>query len=111
MVTWEGTEISGDVVAIFNCRKSAKTIKDFIEQFYMVQNYSLHEKLTYAYHGKNNPYSAKYTRSENGVERIICGHNPFLCARLVIKIMVSSDADGKDHLTWDEIKVPTKVEL
>ena len=112
LVTWEGTSLPKRqierIVSIFGYRVSSSRILEYVEQIYIDHFYSLHEKMTYARHRTDNPYSAEYAKI-NGIQwegRITCGHNPFLLARPVKNLVLHEGADGKEVLTWDEIPIP-----
>lgn len=108
LITKEGTEISGEVVAILNYRKSADYVRELIENLYIRENYSLHEKFTYARSRKNNPYPAEFVRFNDArwLNCITCGHNPYLLARLVHDLVIIADDLGNDRLEWKEIPIP-----
>lgn len=95
LVTWEGTSgvPENPVVAILNYRMSASSVRDFVELLYVSLSYTPREKLLYATNPKDTPYPAAMTV----FQRISCGHNPSLSARLVTNLKV---IDGK--LTWKE---------
>ncbi|MCK5601381.1 hypothetical protein KAR91_05925, partial [Candidatus Pacearchaeota archaeon] len=113
LVTWEGTDVeskylSDNIVSVFSSRTSSEKIKNFIENYYISNNYSLLEKLTYAKNRKNNPYQAEYCRI-NGVQwlgRMTCGHNPFLYARVVQNLTVGLGDGSDESVVWEEIEVP-----
>ena len=80
VVTWKGTSrVSEDAVAILNYRMSARSVQDFVELLYASLIYSPRDKLLVAKNRKANPYRATMTL----FQRIDCGDNPFLYARLV----------------------------
>ncbi|WP_158751142.1 hypothetical protein [Acidobacterium sp. S8] len=50
------------------------------------------------------PYTAEFPMIE-GVRwtgQIICGHNPWLLARLVDNLIVNIDADGNEAASWTD---------
>lgn len=105
LITKEGTEITGEVIAILDYRKSADRVREFVENLYISENYGLHEKLTYARNRRNNPYPAKFERI-NDVPlqgRITCGHNPFLLGRPVTDLVIVSNDLESEKLEWKEI--------
>src|ERR1035438_790623 len=95
LVTWEGTSSAPEnpVAAILNYRMSASRVKDFVELLYVSLTCSPREKLIVAKNAKVNPYPAEMTL----FQRIHCGHNPLLHARLVSELKV---IDG--ILNWTE---------
>lgn len=95
LITWDGTSgIPEDpVVAILNYRVSASCVRDFVGLLYVTLSHTAREKLLYAKNPKDTPYPATMTL----FQKITCGANPWLYARLVTEIKV---IDGK--LTWTE---------
>ncbi|HMU64913.1 MAG TPA: hypothetical protein PKD35_09545 [Nitrosomonas sp.] len=115
LITWEGTSPpkrrSKRIVSILGCRVSSGRVLEHVEQLYIDLLYSLHEKITYARHRAKNPYSAEYVKID-GIQpgdRITCGHNPFLLARLVKNLEFHHGADGEEVLAWDEIPIPKSL--
>lgn len=70
LITWEWigdhAAVEQKIVAILNYRKSAKYVKDFIEQLYIEKTSTVTEKMSFAKDRKSNPYPAKY-HDINGV--------------------------------------------
>ena len=105
LITKEGGKDCGKVVAILNYRKTGEYVRDFIENLYIAENYSLHEKLTYARNRKNNPYPAKFALID-GVPwqgRIKCGKSPFLLGRFVTDLIIVSEGVRNMKLEFKEI--------
>lgn len=108
LISWQGTNFKEEIVAILNSRKSAETVAHFTEQYYIASSYSLSEKITYAKSSKDNPYRVEFDEI-NGVQwtgRMTCGHNPFLVARMVTNLSVTTDGDGYEELVWEEPQKP-----
>src|SRR6266852_1987678 len=94
VVTWEGTtDIPDNPVAVLNYRMSASSVQDFVELLYASLTYGPRDKLLVARNRKANPYPA----TMNLFQRIDCGDNPFLHARLVSDLKMVDD-----RLTWTE---------
>lgn len=74
-------------------------MRNIIEQMYVDFTCSFHERLRYAKNKKSCPYKAELQQGEI----IICGHNPWLEARLVKNVQINSDKDGNEKLMWQEI--------
>jgi hypothetical protein len=74
-------------------------VKDFVELLYASMTYSPREKLLVAKNPKANPYPATMTL----FQRIHCGHNPLLHARLVSELKV---VDGT--FKWTESPTETQ---
>jgi len=104
--------VNNNVAAILNYRLSGYTVREFVERLYINNYGSLSQRVAYAKNKKNNPYPAQ-PHSINGVpwlDRIICGHNPELYARLVDDIRVHIDENGKEVLTWKERPMPEHLQ-
>ncbi|MFP6888323.1 MAG: hypothetical protein VCF07_00995, partial [Nitrospinota bacterium] len=55
-----------------------------------------------------NPYPAEFNKIK-GVTwegQIICGHNPYIYARLVEGLKVETDREGNENLKWNERPPP-----
>lgn len=110
LVTRDGPGTASEVVAILDYRKSAYQVRDFIEALYVIENYGIQEKLTYARARKNNPYPAEFGKV-GGVRWhgcITCGHNPSLHGRPVTDLRINHDAAGQEKLEWKEIERPNQ---
>jgi hypothetical protein len=100
LVTSESLNGKPEVMSILSIRKSAKYVADFIEQLYIHKYYSVDEKMGLALGTWDNPYRVSYAvhNSVPHKERMICGGNPWIEARIVrIKRWVGND------LEWEEI--------
>jgi hypothetical protein len=114
VITQEGTRQSTEVVGILSARKSGKTVKEYVEWLHALLNYAPSEHLNFAkYRNPTNLYEAEFTRTNTGakVENVMmCGHNPFLVARLAKDIeLIDPDGDqpilkwtNPDRLVCDE---------
>ncbi|MGD0519765.1 MAG: hypothetical protein ABSA48_00790 [Terracidiphilus sp.] len=112
LVTWEwcGDHAKQDdkVVAVFNPRLGDNHIRDLVEFLYMTHCYTISERLAYSLHPKSNPYRAHFGELDGmpwGGE-IICGHNPYLRARLVDDLTIERNDDGKEEVNWKERPKP-----
>jgi hypothetical protein len=110
LVTWEwcGEHAKRDdkIAAIFNPRLRGVRVRELVEFLY-ANEYTLSERMDFA-RGKPNPYPAKFGTLD-GVPwegEILCGHNPFLRARLVEGLTVQRDANGKETAGWKERPKP-----
>lgn len=112
LVTWESagvrTKLENPVAAVLNPRMSPERVSEIIELLYVNQNFTLGERIAYCNNKKFNPYPAYYNRI-NGIPwlgRIYCGHNPYLLARKVDKLKVTTDEKGNETLSWKEFPKP-----
>jgi hypothetical protein len=119
LITWQWSgdhaKVDDAFVALLDYRYAPMTIKRFIEWVYMGSNLSFFEQIAYAKRRSNNPYPAQYgTIRISGSDdlgmptngpwqaQIICGHNPWLYARLIHDVVAYVDKSGSHHLRWKE---------
>lgn len=108
LVTKEGTKISSNaaenIVEILSPRIHAKRIREIVELLYHRDDL-LAEKIEWRLRRKSHqPYPAEF-QTVDGVPwegEVICGHNPWLRARLVSNLVVGVGLDGKETATWEE---------
>jgi hypothetical protein len=111
LVTWEWcgdhARREDTIAAVFNPRLGAERVRELVEFIY-ASEYSIAERLALA-RGGPNPYPAEFV-SINGVRwqgEMLCGHNPYLRARLVDDLAVERNVDGKEILSWKERPQPS----
>ncbi len=105
LVTWEGPKRVEPLAAILNYRTNADCVATIVELLYALLQ-RVDDLVSYARKPANNPYRA--TRSGNG---FICGHNPWLYARLVDQLKVKTNAEtGVQTITWMERPVHDLVD-
>jgi hypothetical protein len=103
LVTWEWVgnhaAVEEPVVAILSARKNARGVRIYVEQRYIEETASFEEKLSYARYNRPRrpPHPAELTHN-----RIHCGHNPFLYARVVDDLSTEINQEGNEELTWTE---------
>ncbi len=101
LITWswagDHAAVEDPVVTVLSARIGAEDVRKYVEQRYIEECASLHEKLSYARynHPQEPPYPAQLEQ-----RRIHCGHNPWLDARVVDDLRVERDADGEEVLKW-----------
>ena len=112
LVTWEWAgdhaKRADKVAAILSPRLGGEHVRELVEFLYILDTASLSEKLSWAVSRDRNPYPAKFG-TLNGVTwegEILCGHNPWLLARLVDDLIVERDQEGKERATWKERPKP-----
>ena len=110
LVTWEGlgdrSKMKRKVAAILNPHWSPRRVLEYVEFIYVINNYSIDEQIAYAKNKSFNPYPAEFNRIR-GVPwdgQIICGHNPFLYARLVDDLQ--SGGGGGEDIVWKDRPKP-----
>jgi hypothetical protein len=71
----------------------------------------LSEQLEYANNRRFNPYPAQLLPRQgiNFGDRLHCGHNPFLFARLVNNLRQVGDSDDEESFVWDERPLPKNI--
>lgn len=113
LITWEHM---GDhakpldrVAAVLNPRVSAHRVLEIVELLYANASYDPSERIAMAKDRKNIPYPARFgvLHSVPWQGEILCGHNPWLEARLVKNLRAQSDGTGQDVFVWDERPKPS----
>lgn len=74
-------------------------VRSIVELLHANRMYTPRERIGYANRRRFNPYPAEILRS--GME-IICGHEPYLRARLVDRLKVEGDAPDSKQLSWQD---------
>jgi hypothetical protein len=105
LVTWEWcgehAKRNEPLAAIFNPRYSSERVRELVGFIYRSTEYSLRDQAEYARNKRYNPYPAEFGQTKDGSPwggEIICGHNPFLRARLVDDLIIERNAEGKKWL-------------
>ena len=111
LVTWEwaGEHSKRDdkIVAVFNPHLGGVRVRELVEFLYMTHSYSISERIACALHPKENPCRAQFgtLKGMPWSGEVICGHNPYLRARLVDDLTVKHH-DGKEEVDWTERQKP-----
>lgn len=108
LITWESwspksIKAKDKIAAILNGGHPAEYVREIVELLYINHEFIPSERLRYA-DGKFNPYPAQL-HEINGVLgeiEIICGHDPYLRARLVDNCRVEGNG-SKEKLAWVEV--------
>jgi hypothetical protein len=114
LVTWEGTDVSRDpasrIVEILDPRMSPKRVRHVVELLYH-RGATHQEKIRWRLRKEPQPYGAEFATVAGGQweGRIVCGHSPWLSARLVDHLKVWYDDDGTERASWDERASPREV--
>jgi hypothetical protein len=104
VITQEGTQHETEVVGILSARKSENVVKQHVEWLYALLHYGPAEHVSLAqYNSPSNPYEAQFMTTNTGVpvqNTMMCGHNPYLVARLAKNVtLIDSDSD-QPRLKW-----------
>ena len=104
VITQEGTRHDAEVIGILSGRKGSDTAKEYVEWLHALLNYGPAEHMRLAKYQKPlNPYEATFMTTNTGIpvsDTIMCGHNPYLVARLAKDVSLI-DADGEQPiLKW-----------
>jgi len=110
LITWkwhgEHAKRKKTLVGIISSRRGEKFIADFVEQAYLMEMSTIEEIVRWANRKKDRPYKIKKVEIINNIphgDRITCGHNPHIYARIVTDLKVVSDLDNKiEKLSWKE---------
>ena len=103
LITWDwmsdAAAVADTVAAILSPRYSIERVTGIVEFLYAKRNSTASELVAYAGRPARNPYRAKGQFSGG----ITCGHHPWLHARLVHDLNVSTDTEtGVETITWTE---------
>jgi hypothetical protein len=107
LVTWEwsGNHAArhDKVVEILDPRIWPERVREIVELLYY-REASLSEKATWRLRERRHPYPAEFTRLHGAKweGEIICGHNPWLHARLVDNLIIQTDDYGKETASWTD---------
>ena len=114
LITWEWSghhaEQQDKVVEILDPRISPERVREIVELIYH-REASLNEKVSWRLRKREQVYPAEFTRIE-GVKwtgEIICGHNPWLRARLVDNLVIETDTQGKEIASWKDRHTPREM--
>ncbi len=110
LITWDwiGDHAAVDnlLVAIFTSRRTDKWVAEFLEQFYLAFSCTARDMAYYANRKKKIPYKANTPMIINDIphgNRITCGDNPWLYARVVRDLNIKSDIDEDyEIISWKE---------
>ncbi len=112
LVTWEH---AGDhakprqrVAAVLNPRLSGQRVRELVELLYANELYDPSERIAFIKDRGRNPYPAQFG-SLGGVPwtgEIVCGHNPWLEARIVDNLRAVKDGEGAEQFDWNERPKP-----
>ena len=113
LVTWEHigehARPPTKVATVLSPRLSGRRVLEIVELLYANAAYEPSERIAIAKSRRENPYPAQFG-SLGGVPwggQIVCGHNPFLEARLVSNLRVETDSSGHEQFVWDERPRPS----
>ena len=110
VITQEGTQHATEVIGVLSARKSASAAKEYVEWLYALIHYGPEEHLGLAKYMKPiNPYEAQFMTTNTGVPVIhtfICGHNPYLVARLAKNVTLIKADSKQPMLIWTNPDMP-----
>jgi len=114
LVTWEW---SGDhakppnkVAEILSPRLGIECVRQITELLYH-REALLSEKITWRLRHQQQPYPAEISPI-HGIKwggEITCGHNPWLRARLVDNLIISTDENGQETASWTDRHSPRGI--
>lgn len=110
LITWhwhgEHAKIEKPLVGIISSRRGEKFVADFVEQIYLMERTTIEKRVRWANRKKERLYEVKTFITINNVphgDRITCGRNPHIYARIVTNFKVVSDLDNNiEKLSWKE---------
>ncbi len=103
LITWDwmadAAAVADEVAAILSPRYSSERIAGIVEFLYSKRNSTASELAAFAGRAARNPYRPERQFSGG----ITCGHHPWLHARIVHDLSVSTDVEtGNETITWTE---------
>jgi hypothetical protein len=105
IITQEGTQHRTEVLSVLSARKRPETIREYLEWLHTLLQYSPEEHFATARYNKPvKPYEAEYSETGSGNERnrITCGHNPYLEARLGRNVSLKDTDTDAPNVEWTE---------
>jgi hypothetical protein len=85
-------------------RKGGRAVKEFVEWLYVLLYYGPAEHLNVArYQNPSKVYEAVFDKTNTGVpveNTMMCGHNPFLVARLAKDVRLFEPDGEQPYLEW-----------
>jgi hypothetical protein len=119
VVQWEwATEVARvekPLIAVLPGRTNHKWVAKFVELVYAGAMYEPDELVAWTANPRANPYRAQFPRrlpSPDGHGNVtwpvavVCGHNPYVAAKLVENLRAVPAEDGTSTLQWDRIEPP-----
>jgi len=109
LVSWEGVNdpdvADQRIAAILNQDLPVAEVSTIVEVLYASATYTLHEQATWAEAPGQNPYRAHSEAMplSSSPWRIVCGHDPWLEARVVEGLSVQvDDEQDTETIVWQE---------
>ena len=106
VITQEGTRQDTEVVGILSARKGGQTVKDCVEWLYALLNYSASGHIELSHYQKPSaPYKAEFWTTNTGIpvqNLMMCGHDPWLVARLAKDVTLIETEGEVPILTWTQ---------
>jgi hypothetical protein len=119
LVQWEwateAARVNKPLIAVVPSRTGHRRVARFVELVYAGASYDPAELLDYTVNPRVNPYHAQYPRRLPAPDgrgnvpwhvAVVCGHNPYVTARLVQNLRAIEDEHGGSVLAWNEIEPP-----
>jgi hypothetical protein len=106
-ITWEWSGLHAEpqnkIVEILNPRISSEQVRKVVDLLYE-REASLSEKVARRLRRQEQPYKAEFSiiQGVRWTGEIICGHNPWLLARLVDNLIIYTNADGTESASWSD---------
>jgi hypothetical protein len=105
LITWEWTahsaEVANRIGAILPPRWSPARVSDVLEQLYALHRCTSTELAACAKHPKSNPYRA--TSVDNYGDGLSCWAHPWLFARKVLDLYITTVTSGIETVSWHEL--------
>lgn len=107
IITWEWAgahaEMEDKVVNFLSREKTPREVAGVVQMLYAQFTSTLGELARYAAEPESMPYKSAIHETTAGYYRVVCGHDPWLEARLVKELSVRMDENTSlETITWEE---------
>ena len=96
------TDNDKEVILVLSGDMETERVRWFVQELHIARTASDPEKLDSGLR-RRVACPAKQSRTTSGHVHIVCGHNPYLLARLVEGLSLRQDEDGIERLDWTEL--------
>jgi len=106
LITWEWlgnhASVENKIIGILSSRRSKDIVEKFVKFIYANEALDLSENLYYLNRQKTSPVKCQYHSMSS---TITCGHNPYICARLVNNFKITPIDEDYENVEWQELPV------
>lgn len=107
---WAGVHaaVEQPIAAVLRPQTGAEQVRRIVEVLHASRQYAPDEMLAAIRRHGHHPYPAQFGRLRGApwMGEVICGHNPYLIARLA---MVLPSGDGSGRIDWEDLPRPDPI--